>query len=41
MGSSYQPVTMAVLAPGAFIVFGLLLGGINLFKMRKGGSDNA
>lgn len=41
LGSAYQPVTMAVLAPGAFIVFGLLLGGINLFKMRKGGSDNA
>ncbi len=41
LGSAYQPVTMAVLAPGAFIVFGLLLGVINLFKMRKGGSDNA
>ena len=41
LGASYQPVTMAVLAPGAFIVFGILLGGINLFKMRKGGSDNA
>lgn len=40
LGSGYQPVTMAVLAPGAFIVFGLLLGAINLFKMRKGGSDN-
>lgn len=39
--ASYQPVTMAILAPGAFIVFGLLLGGINLFKMRKRGSDNA
>lgn len=41
LGSSYQPVTMAILAPGAFIVFGLLLGGINLFRMRKRGSDNA
>ncbi len=41
LGGWYQPVTMAVLAPGAFIVFGLLLGGINLFKMRKRGSDNA
>ncbi len=40
LGVGYQPVTMAVLAPGAFIIFGLLLGGINLFKMRKGGSDN-
>jgi electron transport complex protein RnfE len=40
-GSGYQPVTMAVLAPGAFIIFGLLLGGINLYKMRKRGSDNA
>ncbi len=30
-GSAFQPVTMVVLAPGAFIVFGLLLGGINLF----------
>lgn len=39
--TSYQPVTMAILAPGAFIVFGLLLGGINLFKMRKRGSGNA
>ena len=39
--ASYHPVTMAILAPGAFIVFGLLLGGINLFKMRKRGSDNA
>lgn len=41
LGTGYQPVTMAILAPGAFIVFGLLLGGINLFKMRKRGSDNA
>ena len=41
LGASYQPVTMAILAPGAFIVFGLLLGGINLFKMRKRGSENA
>lgn len=41
LGGGYQPVTMAVLAPGAFIIFGMLLGGINLFKMRKGGSDNA
>lgn len=41
LGSSYQPVTMAVLAPGAFIIFGLLLGGINLYKMKKGGSRNA
>lgn len=40
-GSGYQPVTMAVLAPGAFIIFGLLLGGINFYKMRKRGSDNA
>ena len=40
-GNGYQPVTMAVLAPGAFIIFGLLLGGINLYKMRKRGSDNA
>ena len=41
LGSSYQPVTMAVLAPGAFIILGLLLGGINLYKMKKGGSRNA
>ena len=41
LGSWYQPVTMAVLAPGAFIIFGLLLGGINLFKMRKGDSRDA
>lgn len=41
LGSFYQPVTMAILAPGAFIIFGLLLGGINLYRMRKGGSDNA
>lgn len=41
LGGFYQPVTMAVLAPGAFIIFGLLLGGINLFRMKKGGSDNA
>ncbi len=40
-GAGFQPVTMAVLAPGAFIIFGLLLGGINLFKMKKGGSENA
>ncbi len=40
LGSSYQPVTMAVLAPGAFIILGLLLGGINLYKMKKGGSRN-
>ena len=41
LGSWYLPVTMAVLAPGAFIIFGLLLGGINLFKMRKGDSRDA
>ncbi|MDD3765885.1 MAG: electron transport complex subunit E [Eubacteriales bacterium] len=33
-GSSYQPAIMAVLPPGGFIIFGLILGGINLIRLR-------
>lgn len=39
-GSGYQPVLMAILPPGAFIVLGLILGVINLIRMRKGGARN-
>lgn len=35
-GNNFQPATMFVLAPGGFIVFGVVLGVINLMS-RKGG----
>jgi len=40
LGSGYQPAIMAILPPGAFIILGLVLGGINLIRMR-GGKNNA
>lgn len=46
LGASYEPMLLLVLAPGAFITFGLLLGIINAItarsakkKARKGGND--
>ena len=40
-GSSFQPATMLILPPGAFMVLGLLIGLINLIraKKEKGGAD--
>ncbi len=32
---SYQPVLLAILAPGAFLTLGLLMGAINLFKKKE------
>ena len=37
-GESFQPATMFVLAPGGFIVFGIVLGMVN-HLMTKGGSN--
>ena len=34
-GSSYQPLLLMILPPGAFIVMGLLLAGMNLFDARR------
>lgn len=34
-GSSYQPLILMILPPGAFIAMGLLLAGMNLFDARK------
>lgn len=40
-GKSFMPATMLILPPGAFLVLGLLIGGINLLKSKKekGGAD--
>ena len=35
MPGSYQPVLLAILAPGAFLTLGLLMGLINLFKKKE------
>ena len=35
MPGSYQPVLLAILAPGAFLTLGLLMGLINLFKNKE------
>ncbi|MBW6515462.1 MAG: electron transport complex subunit E [Candidatus Cloacimonetes bacterium] len=32
---SYQPVLLAILAPGAFLTLGLLMGALNLFKKKE------
>ncbi len=37
LGKSFQPATMLILPPGAFIILGLLIGLINLIVARKGG----
>ena len=34
-GSSYQPLLLMILPPGAFIAMGLLLAGMNLFDARQ------
>ena len=34
-GSSYQPLILMILPPGAFIAMGLLLAGMNLFDARR------
>jgi electron transport complex protein RnfE len=33
--SSYEPVIMLILAPGAFITMGLMLGGLNIIDARR------
>ncbi len=38
-GESYQPVVMAILPPGAFIILGILIAVVNMIK--KGGNNNA
>ena len=38
-GESYQPVVMAILPPGAFIILGILIAIVNIIK--KGGNNNA
>ncbi len=38
-GANYQPVVMAILPPGAFIILGILIAIVNLIK--KGGNNNA
>jgi len=35
LGNSYNPMLLAILAPGAFITLGLLIGLFNLFEQRK------
>ena len=35
LGSSYQPILLMVLPPGAFITMGFLCAGINYLKQRK------
>ena len=34
MPESYEPVLLAILAPGAFLTLGLLMGALNLFKKK-------
>ena len=34
-GSSYQPLLLMILPPGAFIAMGLLLAGMNLLDARR------
>ncbi|MBR5236433.1 MAG: electron transport complex subunit E [Clostridia bacterium] len=38
-GAGFQPVTLMLLPPGAFIVLGLLLGGIQLLSAKCKGGD--
>lgn len=35
LGASYEPMLLMVLAPGAFITFGLILGGINALTAKR------
>ncbi len=35
LGAAYEPMLLLVLAPGAFITFGLILGGINAITARS------
>jgi len=39
LGSGFQPATMLILPPGAFIVLGLLIGLINLIVAKKKGGN--
>ena len=41
LGAAYEPVLMLVLAPGAFITFGLLLGAINAITAKAARSRAA
>ena len=41
LGASFEPMLLMVLAPGGFIVFGLLLGIINAIgEKRKAGKED-
>jgi len=40
-GAGFKPVLIAILPPGAFIIFGLVLGVINLIKAKKEERKNA
>ena len=35
LGSNYEPVIMLILAPGAFITMGLMMGGLNIIDARR------
>jgi electron transport complex protein RnfE len=35
MGNSFEPVILLILAPGAFITMGLMLGGLNIIDARR------
>ena len=35
LGSSYQPILLMLLPPGAFITMGFLFAGVNYLKQRK------
>lgn len=35
MPETFQPMLMAILAPGAFLTLGLLMGALNLFKKKE------
>ena len=39
-GEGFQPATMLILPPGAFIVLGIILGIINLISAKKKGGQN-
>ena len=39
-GSGFQPVSIMILPPGAFLTLGILLAAINVIRAKKGGSEN-
>lgn len=38
MGAAYQPALMMILAPGGFLVYGVLMALVNKLTMKKGGN---